>query len=285
VFDDDSIDRITMASFPIFDDPSAHFLGDDDCLDEFFGLWQTADLVNGYSVEELSSTMPVAPPSISAWKDMDCSEDNVFCTVDSARFAMFQQASKEIDFVLNKLESIGILEDNQDEDVMLPSTVFERLVDHVFGPNSDIFNCFEQAMPELQGNHDKFAKFLGTFFYACALDLSLEDLYKDDDIIRTGILADKEDYKILWATIADCGIPADRGDGTINNRRGVKPFWRVFEEDALSKMLRDLFVKEFLGKMINVIDDDKMHFETKDGFGGPKISRHIRDNCRGFVCH
>jgi hypothetical protein len=39
VFDDDSIDRITMASFPIFDDPSAHFLGDDDCLDEFFGLW------------------------------------------------------------------------------------------------------------------------------------------------------------------------------------------------------------------------------------------------------
>jgi hypothetical protein len=22
-----------------------------------------------------------------------------------------------------------------------------------------------------------------------------------------------------------------------------------------------------------------------DGYGGPKISRHIRDNCRGFVCH
>jgi hypothetical protein len=43
-----------------------------------------------------------------------------------SRFAMFQQASKEIGFVLNKLESICILESNEDEDVLFSSTVFER---------------------------------------------------------------------------------------------------------------------------------------------------------------
>jgi hypothetical protein len=262
LFDNDSIYRIAMVYFPIFDDPSAHFLNDDDAWEEFFGLWQREDSFGGYNFEDLSSKMPVDPPNISAWKDIHCYEDNVYCTVDSARSTMFQQASKEIDFVLNKLELKGILVDNRDEDALLSSTILERLVDHVFGPDSDIFNCFEQAMPEFKGNHEKFATFLGTFFYACALDLSFEDLYQDDDIIRTGILAEKESYKLLWAAVADCGIPADRGDGTINTRRGVKPFWRVFEEDALNKMLRDLFIQEFLGKMINVIDDDKMHFET-----------------------
>jgi len=50
-------------------------------------------------------------------------------------------------------------------------------------------------------------------------------------------------------------------------------------------MLQELFIHDYEGKMVVVIDDDKMHFATSNAMGGPKLSQHVQDNRRGFVNH
>jgi hypothetical protein len=139
-------------------------------------------------------------------------------------------------------------------------------------------------LPMFVNNHKMFKKFLCTFFFACSLNLSAKDLHRKNGIITTSKLISIDDHKLIWFALADCGISPDHGDGSTTNRRSVKPFWRTVK-DCVNPLLIELFAQEYEGKLLVVIDDDKMHFEMNDGYGGPNITRLIGDNVRAFVCN
>jgi hypothetical protein len=68
--------------------------------------------------------------------------------------------------------------------------------------------------------------------------------------------------------------------------RGLRPLW-IDVEHALNETCRELLIEGADFYVRVTIDDDKMHYETKDqqSAQGLKIAQHVRDNRKGFVAH
>ena len=260
--------------FHFYDDPRALFVcdEDDDLAETFIQNDFTSSL--GFSEEELSRMAMDAPP-VDSWKDPTDTE--VFVGVDIARKCTLEQASAEFDFIRKRLTESNVISD--------PSHFTEEeLVLRLFGPDSEVYNTLSKHIPYLKDDYKLFARCLGTYFWCCAVDQTLQELYDDEDFNKTELLATLEEYLLFWQAVATACLPQDRGDSTTNYHRGYVPLWRHLER-SVNEMLRELFICNYEGKMTIVIDDDKMHFATSNPVGGPKLSQHVRDNRRGFVCH
>lgn len=94
------------------------------------------------------------------------------------------------------------------------------------------------------------------------------------------LLPEKEFHK-CWKDISEEGVPTSSSMGATSQT----VFWEEVEE-TVNKMLRELFIVGRSGKMINLIDDDKFHFESHPRNNtrfNVKIMKHVRDNRWGMV--
>ena len=88
-----------------------------------------------------------------------------------------------------------------------------------------------------------------------------------------------KDYREKWKQINQKGIPLDSS----HSMRGFEPFWEDLER-AVNKTLREMLVQGTDDDVLNVtIDDDKIHYNTKEGKAGVLLVKHTRDNRSGYV--
>lgn len=227
---------------------------------------------------ELNELAKDAPP-ISAWKTPS-SDQSLYVTVDRAREQVGNQAQHEIDHIRERANSIIGVQDGGGHPGL------RELANYLFGKGSRLFQCLRAEVPlfkdgDEQELHQMFCRCLGTFYYCCTYDQSLTDMNSEGSIISTETLATVDEYKLFWESLSN--FDHNRNKGRKSNRV-PKPLWRSIE-DALNKVLHELFVEGFEGKMEVTIDDDKVHFLAVRPMEAyePKATQHVRDNARGFV--
>jgi hypothetical protein len=70
------------------------------------------------------------------------------------------------------------------------------------------------------------------------------------------------------------------------NAHGLRALW-IDVEHALNETCKELFIEGADFYVRVTIDDEKMHYETKDqqSAQGLKVVQHVCDNSKGFVAH
>lgn len=200
----------------LYDDPDAHSMRGADG-NEFRMPTEEAqdDWTVGMTDEELRSAINEGSklaPKLTQWK---LSKDNdVYVSVDKARHDLAVQADKEFGFILSKLcapDGTGVLPPDLTD--MTNDAIYDRLVDWVFGPNSELFQIFQKRIPGLRNNHEVFARCLATFFMQARVDDAADsDEFLCDDDPESGY-ASKEEYRLYWLAVADANMPDRRGRG------------------------------------------------------------------------
>ncbi len=152
------------------------------------------------------------------------------------------------------------------------------IVNYFFGANSLLCTLFRR----------RFGWTIRTFLLFMATNCRLSQdgssaskLYDNEFKTDHSHLLDKEEYTKCWNDIAEEGIPSSSSMGATSQTL----FWEEVEE-TVNKMLREIFIVGRSGKMINLIDDDKFHFEShprNNALFNVKIMKHVRDNRWGMV--
>ena len=127
-------------------------------------------------------------------------------------------------------------------------------MNYFYGRNSPLFILFRQR---LRWSNRTFLRFMATNCRLAHDGFSVSQLYDDEFTHGTTNLLEKEEYYQCWREIAEEGIPTSSSMGATSQTL----FWEEVEE-TINKMLRELFIVGRNGKIINLIDDDKYHFES-----------------------
>jgi len=151
--------------------------------------------------------------------------------------------------------------------------MMDNILDKSFGCRSRLYHALVDEIPIFNRKHKFFLRCMGTFFISCAMDLTLRQLCELN--VFTGLLATEDEYNDFWRTIH----LNDKPETTTS-----KSFWQIVEE-AVNKVVRELFVTGVEGEIHMTIDDDKVHYHITRMMEPhePKAIQHVRDNCHGLV--
>ena len=137
-------------------------------------------------------------------------------------------------------------------------------------------------MGKLSINHHDLMKFMATYTLASSLGISTSALFDKCSPIKNDddLMMDEEEYKEFWLNIATCGFAVE---SNVPTSRLPTPFYQDFET-TLNSFLRELFIERRVGKISLALDDDKVHYECTKPYPHStlKVTKHVRDNARGF---
>mmetsp|Transcript_32000 Transcript_32000/g.54586 ORF Transcript_32000/g.54586 Transcript_32000/m.54586 type:complete len:396 (+) Transcript_32000:1149-2336(+) len=129
-------------------------------------------------------------------------------------------------------------------------------------------------------NHKEFLDFMSTN-NTLAEGQSASQLYDTDFPNDLTGLMEKLEYTAWWRKISVEGVP----DSSTTSVTFQKLFWEEVEE-TINKLLRALFIEGRSGRIINLIDDDKFHHESRPSNNkqfNVKMIKLVRDNRWGMV--
>jgi hypothetical protein len=250
----------------------AHFLEDDD-LDEVEGNDAVAGI--GMSFDDALANDSAQAPKIQAWKDVPVLQTNVRATIGEPTEVVWSEAISEMNFVREVFQ--------KNFGTRRPS--IGQLSDLLFGPESKIFGVFKD---NLQWSIEDFKSFIKTFVVLSTYKLSVTNMYCAQSYIETISLLAREAYITCWRDISLCSLESNHH---ARSHIAGQTFWAAIE-NALNTDLRTKILPSFLAdanieSFRTIFDDDKMHFNLGKGrtSASLKMSRHIRDNRIGPVCH
>lgn len=195
-------------------------------------------------------------------------DSNVKVTLDGARSASWEHAKCEITFIREKVRAF----------LGKKKVTVSLLIDLFFGEDSEMYIAFSRQIPM---SHETFLRFLGVFFLGSCHNKSCTQMYGEHSFIRSYAenLLPRSFYVEIWDRIAQANLPVAMGQTT---------FWLTVQA-AFNAACRKLFivgVNEQLLRLLIILDDDKIHFETrKSESDGLKVVRHVNDNRTGHVMH
>ena len=152
-----------------------------------------------------------------------------------------------------------------------------HIVRYFYGKESPLFNLFQNR---LGWNHEKFLLFFATNTRLMSAKSSSACVYHEESPHDVKHLMLEEEFLQCWREVCSEGVPKE--DEMPGN---VSLFWEEIER-TMNKLFRNLVIVGRSGKQLWLIDDDKIHYETKPQTNkvlNIKTLKHVRDNRWGFV--
>mmetsp|Transcript_13971 Transcript_13971/g.20949 ORF Transcript_13971/g.20949 Transcript_13971/m.20949 type:complete len:238 (+) Transcript_13971:430-1143(+) len=206
-------------------------------------------------VSHLGGTLHENPnssaPKPTQWKDQK--NDDIFVSTDKGRRIALEQAKREINHVKKKLVDLGIY--SAPDEPVDPDSIVDGLFKEFLGETSKIY-CTFLANRDISfaNDHVTFSRFLLTFLSTTTFGLSREQIAEDSQLNDDGLMS-VEIYKRCWKSIGDANMPED-----LENDSGITPFWYEVEV-AINHTLKYILIVDMNGRIVAVIDDDKMHYQ------------------------
>lgn len=225
-----------------------------------------AHLDPGYSLLDDYDDVPDDEPH-GTWTPVDPTIVNL--SVNGAKHQQWEDCKSELEQVRAQVRKVLRTENPTRRDIL----------NYFYGGNSLLCALFRRRFG---WSTRTFLLFMATNCRLAANKSSASKLYNNEfPTPEIDHLLEKEEYYKCWKDIAEEGIPTSSSMGATSQTL----FWEEVEE-TVNKMLRELFIVGRSGKMINLIDDDKFHFESHPRFNAcfnVKIMKHVRDNRWGMV--
>jgi hypothetical protein len=230
----------------------------------------------GLSLDDAAANEQAHAPRIESWIDIPVRQNNVRATIGEPTDVVWSEAVTEMNFVREHVFQKKFQTNK-------PS--IGQLSDLLFGPTSKIFGVFED---HLNWTKEQFQSFLRTFLVLCAYKLSVTSVYSSLSYIDTRSILEKAVYVTHWKDVGLCSLSKNH---LARSHIAGQTFWAAVENalntDLRTKILPSLLSNEGTERFRTIFDDDKMHFNLGRGrtSASLKMSRHIRDNRIGPVCH
>jgi len=88
-------------------------------------------------------------------------------------------------------------------------------------------------------------------------------------------LTDQKNYQSFWSSIPKMGC-VEKGKTQV---WGIRPLW-IDVEHALNETCRELFIEDADFYIRVTVDDDKMHYETKDQQSAHRLKKNTARTCQ-----